>query len=485
MKVLIGQFIVESNANIPLKNDITSFDIAFGEELINKMNVRDVFEAENIEMIPSIYACAFASGVIKRNAFDYIESCLLESVRENLNELDGIYLMLHGASEVEEIGSGDHHIIKEIRKIVGEYLPIAVVCDPHGNLNQEYVDSLNILRTYRESPHTDAVDNWKLTAQMLCDLLKDRRYVKPVYRKLPLILGGEQSVSLDEPVKSINKYLDELEEDPRILSCSWHVGYLRHDTDVAGCAVVVLPMSQDDTEYANEVADKLAKYVWDKRHEFHYTGNATSPEEALRQALEFDGKPVVITDSGDNTTSGATGWNTYILRQFLEVESLKKTVLFAAITDPVTLEQLRDLNIGDEADINLGVGHDEMSKSVPLHVVVKVKGDIIRPIGLGAVNLETSKLFGYSVTVNIKGTPIDVVVSNHRESFKHNLQFETVGVDWRDYDITIVKQGYIFPELKAESKFNVMSLTNGATPQNTKLIPFKRIMRPMFPIDDI
>ena len=30
-----------------------------------------------------------------------------------------------------------------------------------------------------------------------------------------------------------------------------------------------------------------------------------------------------------------------------------------------------------------------------------------------------------------------------------------------------------------------MSLTDGATPQDTKIIPFKRILRPMYPIDEI
>ena len=49
----------------------------------------------------------------------------------------------------------------------------------------------------------------------------------------------------------------------------------------------------------------------------------------------------------------------------------------------------------------------------------------------------------------------------------------------------VVKQGYIFPELKEAASFSVMSLTLGATPQDTKIIPFKRIMRPMFPVDDI
>ena len=48
-----------------------------------------------------------------------------------------------------------------------------------------------------------------------------------------------------------------------------------------------------------------------------------------------------------------------------------------------------------------------------------------------------------------------------------------------------MKQGYIFPELKAAAQGYVMSLTEGATPQDTKNIPFKQIQRPMYPIDEI
>jgi microcystin degradation protein MlrC len=51
--------------------------------------------------------------------------------------------------------------------------------------------------------------------------------------------------------------------------------------------------------------------------------------------------------------------------------------------------------------------------------------------------------------------------------------------------VIVVKQGYIFPELKEKAAFSVMSLTQGATPQDTRIIPFKQIMRPMYPIDKI
>ena len=446
------------------------------------MQVGDIFEQAGIEIIPSVYAVSGASGVIKRHTFDYIEACFLNAVREHLHEIDGIYLMLHGASEVDGLGSGDHHILKAIRELVGPYIPITVACDPHGNLCQDYVEATTAIRSYRQSPHTDSRDTWRKMAQMVCDLVKDRRNIHSVYRKLPMILGGEQSVSADEPVRSINQYLDELEQDPRILSCSWHVGYIRHDTDVAGCGIVVVPATEADQAYAEEVADKLADYVWNKRHEFHYTGTTAKPEDALAMALSFEGKPFVITDSGDNTTSGATGWNTFILRQALAAKSDKR-ILFASICDPKTCDLLDGLDLGTKTEIELGVGHDAMSEKVKLEVTVLSKGEVVRPIGIGTEGI--AKTFGKCVVVHVEGTAIDIIVANHRQSYAHAIQFESAGVNWMDYDVTVVKQGYIFPYLKENAAGYVMSLTDGATPQDTASIPFKRIMRPMFPVDQI
>ena len=75
-------------------------------------------------LVPALDANAGSNGVMKRTAFEYIESTILQTVREHLAELDAIYLHLHGASEVEGIGSGDHHILKEVRRIVGPTCPL-------------------------------------------------------------------------------------------------------------------------------------------------------------------------------------------------------------------------------------------------------------------------------------------------------------------------------------------------------------------------
>ena len=480
MKVLIGQFINEANANIPVKDEITTFDIAFGDELIEKMQVGDIFEQAGIEIIPSVYAVSGASGVIKRHTFDYIEACFLNAVREHLHEIDGIYLMLHGASEVDGLGSGDHHILKAIRDLVGPYIPITVACDPHGNLCQDYVEATTAIRSYRQSPHTDSRDTWRKMAQMVCDLVKDRQNIHSVYRKLPMILGGEQSVSADEPVRSINQYMDELEQDPRLLSVSWHVGYIRHDSDVAGCGIVVVPATEKDSAYAETVADQLAAYVWDRRHEFHYTGLTAKPEKALEMALAFEGKPVFITDSGDNVTSGATGWNTFILRQVLAVPQLTKRFLFSNICDPDTWQLLDSLPSGTETQVTLGVGADANSAPVTLDVIVRSKGSL-----RGYLMHDHDAHYGDAVVVSVKGLPIEISVASTRQTMCEKHQFDALGIDWDDYDVIVVKQGYIFPDLKAKGQLCIMSLTDGATPQDTASIPFKQIQRPMFPIEEI
>lgn len=480
MYVMVGEFVTESNANVPKKCNLKDYDLAFDKECIQKMRVEDVFMRNGINIIPSIYANAGASGVVDKNTFIYIESIFLKTIKENIRKIDGIFLMLHGASEIEELGSGDHHILSEIRKLVGPYLPIAIVCDPHGNLSKEYVESATIIRSYRESPHTDADQTMWHVADLLCELLKKRQNIHAVYRKLPLILGGEQSVSTDEPVKSINQYMNKLEKDPRIMSCSWHVGYIRHDTSVAGSSIVVVPSTQEDQIYAEEVADNLYSYVWDKRHEFHYTGLTAKPDDAIEMAFSFEGKPVFITDSGDNVTSGSTGWNTFLLRKILNLNNLNKKVLFASICDPMTYQLLERMEIGQEVSIRLGTNFDELSKSVELDVIIKSKGNLN-----GFMMHDNEKVFGHYINVQIKETLIEVMVADNNWAICEIQQLERNQINIEDYDVIFVKQGYIFPDFKKYGKLCIMALTDGATLQDTSALPFKRIMRPMYPIDNI
>ena len=480
MKILVAKFQLESNEHVPMKCDLENTALSFGKEALTHMQLGSIFENNQVEVIPVLCADAACSGVMKKNAFLYLENRILDAVKTNLSSLDGIYFHLHGASYVEELGSGEHHLVKEVRKIVGPYFPIAVSCDPHGNLCKEYVENCTILRSYRESPHTDIASTVQFVFNQLIQLIKKRKMITPVYEKLPIIIGGEQSVSTDEPVKSLNSYMNELENDNRIISISWHVGYLRHDCPEAGCGIVVVPSDNKYRDYAKTICKQVANYIFEKRNEFHYTGLTLNPDDAITRAIEFDKKPVFITDSGDNVTSGAMGANTFVLNQFCTVPNLKKKVLIAAIHDKKTCYQLLNKSIGDHVSIALGMNIDELTKPVHLNVTVKYKGT-----QEGTYMYGEKGNYGPLVTVSVEDKPIDIVITDNNHSFVEKHQLFACGIDWDDYDVIVVKQGYIHPEEKEKGKLCIMSLTDGATPQDTKLIRFKQILRPIFPIDDI
>ena len=53
-KVLVAQFVTESNANIPYKTDLENYDLRFGEDAISQMNMGTVFADAGIEVVPSV-----------------------------------------------------------------------------------------------------------------------------------------------------------------------------------------------------------------------------------------------------------------------------------------------------------------------------------------------------------------------------------------------------------------------------------------------
>ncbi|MCF0110259.1 MAG: M81 family metallopeptidase [Erysipelotrichaceae bacterium] len=481
MKIIAAKFVLEANENVPMRCDIENVAFDFGDKCIAAMQLGNATHDSDLQLIPLLSANAGSSGVMTYNCFRYIETRILDGIRSHLSDLDGIYLHLHGASYVETIGSGDFHILKEIRNLVGPYVPVAVACDPHGNLCKEYVEQCTLIRSYRESPHTDIEQTNEFVLNELKDIIRHRQNIHAIYRKLPMILGGEQSVSSDEPVKTINRHLDELQKDPKIRSCSWHVGYIRHDCDEAGCGIVVVPQTQQDTEYCETVADQLAQYVFDKRHEFHYTGLTADPDKALQMVLQSEEKPNFITDSGDNVTSGATGANTTILRQVL-AQNTQKKILFASIHDDNTFTRLADTKTGQQTDIQLGADYNELSAPVPLTVEVIKKAP---QLGTSMFGEYGTQGYGEGILVHVISTNIDIIVASSNHPFVERQQVRQFGIDWFDYDITVVKCGYAFPELVKDGNVAVMSLTEGATLQDTSRLPFKRILRPMYPIDNI
>lgn len=91
MRVLVGQFSSESNEHSRSLMTFEKFLFRFGEEMLDSIYCRDIFEDEGIELVPSISARGHPHGLVTYDAYQFIHDRLMQAVKENLGTIDGIF----------------------------------------------------------------------------------------------------------------------------------------------------------------------------------------------------------------------------------------------------------------------------------------------------------------------------------------------------------------------------------------------------------
>jgi len=474
MKILTGCLYHETNTFNPFMTSKDDFVLVEGDDIKSRLASTEVFEENDVDVVPSIYATALSSGIVKQETYRYFADKILSVVKDN-TDIDGIWLHLHGAMVVEGLGSGELVLLKEIRDCIGYDIPISLTLDVHGNLSEELHKYVNIVYSYRTVPHTDQHEVEKISARLLVDAIKNDAKIKPSFKRLPMIIPGEKALGNSEPLRSIFNKINELEQKEGIISANFFICHAWSDSENTASSIFVVPESEKYNDLAEEVTEELYNYVYDRRHEFQFEATVLEPEEAIDRALNEEVKPVFISDSGDNTTAGAPGMSTLVISLFKNKDLGKKKAVIAAVYDAKAYEELNQKTVGDKVNVEIGTNIDEYSQPVVLEGTLKAKGDL-----LGYLNATNDKV-GDVCTVSVGN--LDVVIANSGESFITLNHFTRAGLDVNEYDVIVVKQGYLFDELSSISKLDILAMTPGAAYQRIENIDYQHIPRPLFPID--
>ena len=266
-------------------------------------------------------------------------------------------------------------MLRKIRKAVGYEIPIAIGMDPHGNLSPDITKYANILRAYHTAPHEDQQDTYRITAEALIDFALRGVKITPAFVRLPMLLCGDTALTRDEPLRSVIARFKKMEAEGEAACASFFISMHSANTENTYPAVVIVPRKPEDYHRAMARAREIAEEIYERRHEFRFEGDLVKPQEAVDMACDSEAYPVVISDSGDNTTAGATGMNTYFLKLFLDKGDFHgKKVLISTIYDKRAYMLLKDREVGSDFDIMLGAGVDEWSQPVPIRGTIKAKG---------------------------------------------------------------------------------------------------------------
>ena len=474
MKIIVGLIHHESNSFNPELTDIEEFKILKGEEIREKgealtrtslKGIIDVLVKHNFEVLPTVVALPTSEGgLVKREAYNYIKEIYLEELSKH-EKIDGVCLDLHGSMTTEDLDDAEGDILAETRKMVGNETPITVALDMHAMVTDKMMKNADALVSYRTAPHLDKYETGAKAADMLAKALKENIKLTMAGYKIPYLVSGEKSETDKYPMNELLRRIEEVDKDQEVLCSSYCLGFPWADVEFNTASSIVV--ARGNKNKAESKARYLADEFWKKRYDFKFTTPAYSLEEALKIAEGEREFPIFIMDSGDNPGAGS---NQRIVEPLIYLKRKGyKRVLYGSVCDKEATEKLKQAGIGKQQKILLGQRNtDPQSGKVELTCTTKnirKYGDVT------------------SVLAQING--IDVIISDKKVVMTDPEFVFSLGVRLEEYRIVMFKSGYLAPEYKPYARKVMLALTPGYTYQELEKIPYKRVKRPIFPLDKI
>ena len=473
-RIAIAGLAIESSTFSPAKTVESDFKARIDEDVFSfyPFLEKDSTLRNKVNWIPTLRGHALPGGIVTKETYESLVNKTLEKLEKNL-PYDGLFFDIHGAMSVEGIDDPEGDFIKKVRQVVGYDTVISTSMDLHGNVSYDLAKETDLITCYRMAPHEDAIESKRRAVTNLIERLENGKG-KPLYKsriEVPILLPGEKTSTRVEPAKSLYAKVDPETKKEGVLDAAIWVGYPWADEPRNHAVIMV---TGDSKEQVKKSSEYLAKSFWNVKDEFEFIAPVGNLSESVDLAIETKTKPFIISDMGDNPTAGGAGDVTWTLDRLLKRKEFKKSdgpsLIYASIPGPKLVEKAKKFKVGDYIEGYVGAEVDSRY-SPPIFL----KG-YIRSIKTGDVNAKTE--------IVVQSGSIFTIVTEKRKPYHYIKDFTDLGLNPFVTDVIVVKIGYLVPELYNINKGWIMALTPGGVDQNIERLDYKRIKRPMFPMDE-
>ncbi|MCW5629142.1 MAG: M81 family metallopeptidase [Rhodoferax sp.] len=480
----VGQETNDFNPSPTTLRDYQSFGIIEGQDMLERFRglgqIGGYIEAveqsgQPVETVPIVRGWAVAGGRIDRASYDFFD----DKIRSGLaaaGPLDGVALQLHGACASEDMDDVEGAQLQACRDVLGPDIPIVLGLDHHANITRKMVALATAIVGHRTQPH-DPFDTGRIGAEVLLKILFHGVRPTTAWRKLPLLSHQEQFLTSRAPMKTWFDRARAMEADPRVVQASNYPMQPWLDVAEGGWSTIVV--TDNDPALAERLADELADLAWSLRAEFQKK-DAVAIDDAVRMADAADQGLVVLSDTGDTVFGGAAGDSNLILESMLRL-CIRGRALVPLIA-PETVARL--VQAGEGATVTLPVGGNV---ATAFFQPIEVTGTV-RRIAAGKVNLKQHHQdeidMGRTVVFDVG--PVTLLVSELR-GVAGNLPdvYRAFGVEPRDYKMAVLKTASNFQYFASISSQVIRVDTRGPGQSDVFGLPWKRIPRPVYPLDPI
>jgi microcystin degradation protein MlrC len=460
---------IECGTFSPLTSGVEDFPASRGADMMDRypflLEGGDL--TEGIEWVPLVHFRAMPGGVVRRAAYEEMKEEIIERCLE-AGELDGFLFDIHGAMSVEGLEDAELDLLRSVREVIGPGLPVACSQDLHGNVSAELIAELDAVTAYRTAPHVDFIETRERAMEMLVRMVRNGERPKRAWVGIPVLLSGEMTSTEVEPGQRLWAGLEPLVDGDKVWDVSLWAGYPWADQARAMASVVV---TGRDRKRVKRVAEMVAGRYWKAREGFRFLSPAMMPEEAF-QALEAGqfARPAFFSDAGDNPTAGGAGDTTGVLRRLLDWGKRSGArAVFASIPDADAVAECVRAGVG--AGVELAVG----GKLDPVHGGVCLLHGVVRSVS------ERDAHRGPEAVVDCGS--VSVILSARRRAYHLREDYTGLGLDPLETDLTVVKIGYLEPELRSMAADHVLLLSPGGVNPALETIGYQHLQRPIFPLD--
>lgn len=470
-RIAIAGIAIESSTFSPAVTHEDAFRAREGEDVFSYYPFMDPDSGiiDRAVWLPTLRGHAMPGGIVTREAYESLVTKTLAMLEVNL-PLDGLFFDIHGAMSVQGLDDPEGDFLVRIRELVGNEVLVSTTMDLHGSVSPRLAKNSDLITCYRLAPHEDAIETKKRAVTNLLSRLESGKG-KPAYKAwipVPILLPGEKTSTRIEPGKGLYELIPGQIDGDNVIDASIWMSYPWADEPRNHGVVVAYG---DDKEAVAKAAERLAQHFWDVREEFEFVAPTTYFDDAMNLALSSDKKPFIISDMGDNPTAGGAGDVTWTLHEIFKRPELKasngKKLIYASIPGPELIKKALEVGIGGHIDEVAGAEVDD--RFAP---PIRLQGEIT-----------AIKESENNTEVVVKSGNIYTIVTEKRNAYHYEQNFTDLGLNPREIDILVNKIGYLTPELYDLRADWVMALTPGGVDQDLLRLPYKRINRPMYPLD--
>ncbi len=492
MRILIAGLFHETHCFVDGTTPLRDFQIRRGAELLACEGdispfggVLELARKLSWTMLPTIDFRAAPSAIVEDEVIEtWWHEFRAHAEPELARGVDGIYLVLHGAMVSQSFPDVEGELLERIRKLPGAAtLPIFGVFDLHANFTARMAAHANCLVAYRENPHTDAREAAVHSAELMQRSFQMGKVPRMFFAHPPIIWPPTGTGTASEPMSSLEAMARKFEQKhSHIWAVNIAGGFAFADTPDTGVSFSIAITGGEPEALA--VLNDLSDFALHHKA----AGNVTEPpiDEVMKQILPPREGLTVLVEPSDNIGGGAPGDGTGILRALVNCHVPNSAV---CINDPEAVARLVTLSVGATTTLAIG-GKGNRLDAGPLSLKVEL---ISRRDGRFQLEDKHSHLasmcgdafdMGPCAVVRCEG--VTILLTSHKTPPFDLGQWRSQGIEPSKLSVIGVKAAVA--HRRAYDKIAARMLwvdTPGPCSSNLKSLPFRKVKRPVFPLDEL